>query len=140
MLRLHSARIAEMSPLLARLPVPVVIDHMGRIDASAGPDQAPFAALMRLLENEHVWVKVSGVERASRQDAPYADAVPFARTLAGRYPERLLWGTDWPHPNFRAGPPDDGALVSLLAHIASDEARQRALLVDNPMRFYRFPK
>ena len=140
MLRLHSARIAEMSPLLARLPVPVVIDHMGRIDASAGPDQAPFAALMWLLENEHVWVKVSGVERASRQDAPYADAVPFARTLAGRYPERVLWATDWPHPNFRAGPPDDGALVSLLAHIASDEARQRALLVDNPMRFYRFPK
>lgn len=132
--------IAEMAPTLSRLPVPVVIDHMGRIDASAGLEQEPFSALMRLLEYEHVWVKVSGSERASRQDAPYADAVPFARRLVESFPNRVLWGTDWPHPNFRSTPPDDGVLTTLLVDIAPNEEHLQMLLVDNPMRLYQFTK
>ena len=136
---MEASLIAGLAPVLASLPATVVIDHMGRIDASLGQDDEAFQALLRLLENEHVWVKVSGSERASRRDAPYEDAVPFARRLVRTYPDRVLWGTDWPHPNFRADPPDDGVLVDLLADIAPDEASLHALLVDNPMRLYRFP-
>jgi 2-pyrone-4,6-dicarboxylate lactonase len=135
---MEAALIEALAPTFAALPVPVVVDHMGRIDASAGPDQAPFAALMRLMKNENIWVKVSGCERASRQDPPYADALPFARRLVESFPDRVLWGTDWPHPNFRAEPPDDGVLVDLLPGIARTGALMRALLVDNPMRLYRF--
>ncbi|MBP1853422.1 amidohydrolase family protein [Rhizobium halophytocola] len=137
-IHMEAGLIAEMAPVLASLPVPVVIDHMGRVDASLGLDQAPFTALMQLLENDHVWVKVSGCERSSRQDAPYADALPYARKLVETYSERVLWGTDWPHPNFRADPPDDGVLFDLLQAIAPTPALLQALMVDNPMRLYKF--
>ncbi|WP_417686611.1 amidohydrolase family protein [Roseibium sp.] len=130
--------IAEKAEGLAKASTPVVIDHMGRIDASLGMDQEPFNALLRLMENKHVLVKVSGCERASRQDEPYADAVPFARKLVDTFPARVLWGTDWPHPNFRADAPDDGVLVDLIPQIAPTGELQQALLVDNPMRFYSF--
>ncbi|WP_445682518.1 amidohydrolase family protein [Radicibacter daui] len=137
-LHMEAALIEEMAPVIRELPLPVVIDHMGRVDASLGLDQAPFTALMKLLEKEHVWVKVSGSERSSRQEAPYADAVPFARTLVETFSDRVLWGTDWPHPNFRADPPDDGVLFDLLAQIAPTPALLQALMVDNPQRLYRF--
>ncbi len=138
-IHMDAALIADMAPLLARLPVPVVIDHFGRIDASEGAEPVGWAELRRLLEHPHLWVKVSGTERASRQDAPYDDAVPFARRLVADHPDRVLWGTDWPHPNFRADPPDDdGVLVSLLARIAPTAPELQALLVDNPNRLYRF--
>ncbi len=137
-IHMDSALIADMAPVLGNMPVPVVIDHMGRIDASQGLDQPAFQALQRLLDRESVWVKVSGSERASRQDAPYADALPFARRLVERFPAQVLWGTDWPHPNFRAAPPDDGVLFDLLPEIAPTEALLAGLMVDNPMRLYRF--
>jgi 2-pyrone-4,6-dicarboxylate lactonase len=137
-IHMDSDLIAEKATALAKASVPVVIDHMGRIDASLGLDQAPFEALLWLMKNKHILVKVSGSERASRQDAPYADAVPFARKLVESFPDRVLWGTDWPHPNFRSLPPDDGDLVDLIPEIAPTKELQQALLVDNPMRFYRF--
>lgn len=137
-IHMEAGLIADMAPLLAALPVPVVIDHMGRINASAGLDQALFAALLRLMEHDHLWTKVSGVERASRADPPYDDAVPFAARLVRDYPGRVLWGSDWPHPNFRAAPPDDGVLFSLLPRIAPTPALLQALLVDNPARLYGF--
>jgi 2-pyrone-4,6-dicarboxylate lactonase len=130
--------IAEKASGLAKAGVPVVIDHIGRVDASLGMDQEPYNALLELMENEHILVKVSGCERASREDPPYADAVPFARKLVETYPGRVLWGTDWPHPNFRADPPDDGTLVDLIPEIAPTQELQQALLVDNPLRFYGF--
>ena len=139
-IHMESSLIEGMADGLAKSSVPVVIDHMGRVDASLGLDQAPFNALLRLMENDHLLVKVSGCERASRQDAPYGDAVPFARTLVERFPDRVLWGTDWPHPNFRADAPDDGVLVDLIPEIAPTAELQQALLVDNPHRFYRFDK
>jgi 2-pyrone-4,6-dicarboxylate lactonase len=80
-------------------------------------------------------VKVSGCERASRQLAPWRDAIPFAKKLVAEFGDRALWGTDWPHPNL-AEIPDDGLMVDLLAEIAPGEAQRKALLVDNPARFY----
>ena len=124
--------------LLDRLPVPYVIDHMARVDAAAGLDQAPFAFLLGLLDDDRAWVKVSGAERLSADGPPhYADVVPYARALIKAAPERILWGTDWPHPNVRQVP-DDGDLVDLLAAFVPDEATRHAILVDNPARLYDF--
>lgn len=137
-IQMDAARIEELSPILIRSACPVIIDHMGRIDASLGLDQAPFQALLRLIQHENNWVKVSGVDRATRQGPPYADAVPFARKLVGEFGDRVVWGTDWPHPNHGGPIPDDGVLVDCLAGIAPTAGQRQALLVDNPQRFYRF--
>jgi 2-pyrone-4,6-dicarboxylate lactonase len=134
-IHLDAQLLPELGPALRRSPVPVVIDHMGRIDASLGLAQKPFSDLLALLDAEHVWVKVSGAERISRARAPWPDAIPFARKLVAEHGERVLWGTDWPHPNLKEVP-DDGALVDLIAEIAPDAAARHALLVDNPARFY----
>jgi 2-pyrone-4,6-dicarboxylate lactonase len=136
-IHLDSKRIEELAPALKRSPVPVVIDHMARIDASNGLEQRPFRELLKLLEDPKFWVKVSGSERASRQGSPWSDAIPFARKLVAECGERALWGTDWPHPNLKEVP-DDGLMVDLIAEIAPGEAQRRALLVDNPQRFYGF--
>jgi 2-pyrone-4,6-dicarboxylate lactonase len=130
--------IEELAPVLLRSAVPVVIDHMGRVDASLGVDQPAFRKLLALMRDPRVRVKVSGSERISRRPAPWRDAIPFARTLVAEFGDRVFWGTDWPHPNL-AFVPDDGMLVDLVAEIAPTEAERRALLVDNPQRFYGFP-
>lgn len=135
-LHLESQMIVKMMPELKLSPVPVVIDHMGRIDASRGLDQPGFTHLLKLMEDKRFWVKVSGLERASRQGAPYADAVPFARRLVAEFGERVVWGSDWPHPNLEAVP-DDGMLVDLIGEFANAGQRQ-ALLVDNPQKLYKF--
>ena len=136
-IHMDGSRIAELTPALMRSPVPVVIDHMGRIDASKGLDHADFKALVELLRAKHVWVKVSGSERISKQRAPWKDAVPFARKLVAEFGQRAVWGTDWPHPNLKEVP-DDGDLVDLISEIAPTEAQRQALLVDNPQRLYGF--
>jgi 2-pyrone-4,6-dicarboxylate lactonase len=137
-LQIHMAGelIAELAPSLKRSPVPVVIDHIGRIDASLGLEQPAFRALLGLMENKHVWVKVSGADRITRAGPPYADAVPFARKLVAEFGDRCVWGTVWPHPN-HTHVPDDGQLVDILAEIAPGAALQ-AVMVDNPMRLYKF--
>ncbi len=139
-LQIHMAAelIVELSAAIATSPVPVVIDHMGRIDASLGLDQPAFQHLLRLMDHPHVWVKVSGSDRATRQGPPYADAVPFAVKLVADFGDRVLWGTDWPHPNHQGPIPDDGALVDLVAAIAPTQSARQALLVDNPQRLYGF--
>jgi len=134
----ESSSIHELGPSLGKSAVPVVIDHMGRIDASRGLDQPDFKALLELLQDKRFLVKVSGSERCSKLGPPYADAVPFARKLVAEFGDRTLWGTDWPHPNLNHVP-DDGQLADLLKEIAPSDAQQRALLVDNPQHFYRFP-
>ena len=135
-LHLESGMILKMTPELKFSPVPVVIDHMGRIDASRGLDHPDFTHLLKLMDDKRFWVKVSGLERASRQGAPYADAVPFARKLVGEFGDRVLWGSDWPHPNLDSIP-DDGILVDLIGEFAN-EAQRQALLVDNPQKLYKF--
>jgi len=135
---LDAADIVELSGLLRGLPVPFVIDHMGRVQAAAGLQQEPFRALLDLVQLDTCWVKVCGAERVSTEGPPFHDAVPFARALIDAAPDRVLWGTDWPHPNVGRHVPDDGDLVGLVAAMAPDEAVRRKLLVDNPARLYDF--
>jgi len=137
-IHMEAGLIAELTPTLRQSPVPVMIDHMGRIDASLGLEQPAFRALLALMADKNVWVKVSGTDRATRQGPPYADAAPFARKLVAEFGDRVVWGTDWPHPNHAPPVVDDGLLVDILAEIAPSEAARHALLVDNPQRFYRF--
>jgi len=137
-LHFDAADLPAYAAFLDRLACPYVIDHMARIDASAGLDQGPFQALLRLLADGRCWVKVSGAERLTAGGAPpYDDVVPYARALIANAPDRVLWGTDWPHPNVRHMP-DDGDLVDLLADFAPDEATRHRILVDNPQRLYDF--
>jgi 2-pyrone-4,6-dicarboxylate lactonase len=130
--------LAERWPLFTSLPTVVVVDHMGRPDVSQpvdGPDFARFTRFMR--ENENVWSKVSGAERLSISGPPeYADVVPFARHIVETFPDRVIWGTDWPHPNMKSHMPDDGNLVDVVPRIAPTEDLQHRLLVDNPTRLY----
>ena len=137
-LHLDAADIVELMPLLRRLALPFVIDHMGRVKAEAGLEQAPFRALLELMRLDTCWVKVCGAERVSSQGPPFTDAVPFARALVEAAPDRVLWGTDWPHPNIARHMPNDGDLVDLVPLIAPDAATQRKLLVANPARLYDF--
>jgi 2-pyrone-4,6-dicarboxylate lactonase len=135
----ESSLVHEFAPFLERSAVPVVIDHMGRMDSSRGVDQPDFRALLELMRDSRFYVKVSGSERNSRQPPPWKDSVPFARKLVAEFGDRCFWGTDWPHPNLDAVP-DDGMLVDLLTEIAPLAAQRQALLVDNPRRFYGFGK
>jgi 2-pyrone-4,6-dicarboxylate lactonase len=136
-LHFESSLVYSLAPVLLRSPVPIVIDHMARIDASRGLDQPDFRKLRELMRDERIWVKVSGAERVSRDGPPYDDAIPFARALVEDAGDRVLWGTDWPHPNL-AHVPDDGTLVDLLAAVTPSERQRQALLVANPERLYRF--
>ena len=130
--------LAERWQLFTSLPVVVVVDHMGRPDVSRPVDGAEFALFTRFLrEHENVWSKVGGAERVSISGPPdYADFVPFARRVVAAFPDRVLWGTDWPHPNMKSHMPDDGALVEMIPRIAPTDDLQHRLLVANPMRLY----
>ncbi len=137
-IHMDGGHIAELAPAIRRSSVPVMIDHIGRIDASLGREQPAFRALLALMQNRNVWIKVSGIDRATRQGPPYNDAIPFARKLVEEFGDRVVWGTDWPHPNHEPPVVDDGVLVDSLAQIAPHERARKALLVENPQRFYRF--
>ncbi|MFN3988243.1 MAG: amidohydrolase family protein [Rhodocyclaceae bacterium] len=139
-LQIHGAPslLTELAPGLRRSPVPVVIDHIGRIDASLGLQQPDFRALLALMDDERFWVKLSGMDRITRLGPPYVDAQPFAIKLITEFGDRVLWGNDWPHPN-HAGPiPDEDQLVQLIARIAPQDDQRQRLMVDNPQRLYRF--
>ena len=134
----EAADLAELYAFLATLPAPLVIDHMGRPDVSKavdGPDFARFVSLMR--EREDLWCKVTCPERLSLRGPPgFDDFVPFARHLVEQFPDRVLWGTDWPHPNLKGYMPNDGDLVDIIPRIAPTTDLQRRLLVDNPTKLY----
>jgi 2-pyrone-4,6-dicarboxylate lactonase len=134
----EAADLAERWNLFTSLPATVVVDHMGRPDVSQPLDGAGFALFTRFMaEHENVWSKVSGPERLSVAGPPeYADFVPFARHIVETFPDRVLWGTDWPHPNMKSHMPDDGALVDVIPRIARTDDLQRRLLIDNPLRLY----
>ncbi|WP_292898471.1 amidohydrolase family protein [Nitratireductor sp.] len=128
--------LPELEPFLRGLPTTVVVDHMGRPDVAAGVDAAPFRAFVDMLEDEKFWVKVGCPERLTVEGPPYHDVAPFARNLVETYSDRVLWGTDWPHPNMKSHIPDDGLLVDLIPSIAPTPDLQRKLLVANPSRLY----
>lgn len=134
----EAADLPELYELFSSLPTTVVVDHMGRPDVRKSVDGPEFGLFLRLMrEHPNFWSKVSCPERLSYSGPPrYEDVVPFARLLVERFPDRVLWGTDWPHPNLKNHMPDDGKLVDYVPSIAVTPELQRRLLVDNPMRLY----
>lgn len=134
-LHLDANDIEALSPLVRELPLPFVIDHMGRVESAKGTDQPAFRALLDLAAMPGCWIKVSGAERISFP--PYDAAVPFARALVEAAPDRCLWGTDFPHPN-PTHEADEADLVDLIPLFAPDPAQQERLLVGNPARLYGF--
>jgi len=134
----EAAELPQLYDFFASLPTTVVVDHMGRPDVTRPVDGPEFELFVRLMrERPNIWSKVSCPDRLSRSGAPdYADVVPFARRLVETFPDRVLWGTDWPHPNLKSHMPDDGALVDFIPRIAPAAHLQRQLLSDNPARLY----
>lgn len=129
--------LEELQPFLAAIPVPIVIDHMGRPDVTQGPDGADMTAFRRLLDSrDDIWTKVTCADRLDAAGPPYRDFVRSVRPLVEAYPDRVLWGTDWPHPNMEKVLPDDGHLVDTIPEIAPTAELQHKLLVANPMRLY----
>ena len=130
--------LAERWNLFTTLGVPLIVDHMGRPDVTKPVDGEEFGQFLRFMDTSgDVWSKVSCPDRLSVEGPPaYSDVRPFARTVVERYPDRVLWGTDWPHPNMKSHMPDDGLLVDVIPHVAPTEELQQALLVDNPTRLY----
>jgi 2-pyrone-4,6-dicarboxylate lactonase len=138
-LHFDASDLVEFSSMLRSLPVPFIIDHMGRVPTKDGLQQAPFQRLLELARHhEDCWVKICGAERISSAGPPFTDAVPFAQELIRAAPDRILWGTDWPHPNISRHMPNDGDLVDLIPLFAPDAAMQKRILVDNPHRLYGF--
>lgn len=134
-LHLDAPAIAPLSAIIRKLPLPFVIDHMGRVPGKDGIDQPPLRALLELAKLPNCWIKVCGAERISLP--PYAEAVPIAHAIVSAIPKRVLWGTDFPHPN-PTHEADEADLVDLVPQYASDTATQKQLLVDNPARLYGF--
>jgi 2-pyrone-4,6-dicarboxylate lactonase len=137
-LLIDASGLAEHSGLLRRLPLPYVIDHMGRVDASRGVRQEPLEALLRLLRSDDkCWVKLSGADRVSAMCGSLRDAVPVAHEIIDAAPDRVLWGTDWPHPHVKLLPADH-ELIDLIPLLAPDADRRQRMLVANPERLYGF--
>jgi predicted TIM-barrel fold metal-dependent hydrolase len=134
-LHLDAPDIIPLSPMIRKLPLPFVVDHMGRVPAKDGVDQPPLRALLELSRLENCWIKVCGAERISMP--PYDAAVPIAHALVEAAPTRVLWGTDFPHPNATHAA-DEADLVDLVPQYAQDALAQKRLLVDNPARLYGF--
>ncbi len=129
--------LEELIPFLEAIPTIIVVDHLGRPDIAQGPGGADITAFKALLDSHpNIWTKVSGAERLSLPGPPFDDFVAVVRPVVERYPDRVLWGTDWPHPNMEHRIPDDGQLVDVLPRIAPTPELQRKLLIDNPMRLY----
>jgi 2-pyrone-4,6-dicarboxylate lactonase len=130
--------LTDVAPALRGSPVPVVIDHIGRVDAGLGLQQPAFDALRSLLDSPIFWVKVSGVDRITRLGPPYDDAVPFAARLVAEFGDRVVWGNDWPHPNHAGPVPVEEELTAQILRMAPTAAAVQRLMVDNPQRLYRF--
>jgi 2-pyrone-4,6-dicarboxylate lactonase len=133
----ESPLLESITPFLEAIPTTIVLDHMSVPDVSKGVDHPNFQNYLKLLDrNKKIWVKVTCPERLSKSGPPYDDVLPYARALTERFTDRILWGTDWPHPNMTTHVPDDGQLVDMIPKFAPSAAQQKAMLVDNPMRLY----
>lgn len=130
--------LLQLLPALKNLPVPFVIDHMGRIDIDNGLRSEAFNALLQLHHCQQAWIKISGVDRLTGGAAPYTAGHAFMKAIIDAMPDRTLWGTDWPHPNVAGEVPDDGLLLNIFGAVCEDAAIRQHILVDNPQRLYRF--
>ncbi len=138
-LHLRGEQIVAMADLIERLPGTLVIDHMARLPQPEGTSHPAFAIVRRLLDSGRAWVKLSGAYLDTRTGPPeYADATRVAREFVRAAPERVVWGSDWPHPTERDAKPDDAVLFDLLAQWALDAATRHRILVDNPAILYGF--
>jgi len=137
-LLMDGRRLPSISARLTQLPVPFVIDHMGYIPTASGLDGPGFRELCTLLKEADCWVKISGANRISSQPIPYRDTIAFAQALVATRPERVVWGSDWPHVAIKGPMVNDGVLLDLLAEWVPDEATRNRILVDNPAALYRF--
>ena len=137
-LHLDTQDLVDLNDEFRNVPIPMVIDHMGRVKAGEGLEQKPFKVLLEWMKHDKFWVKVCGAERISAMGPPFTDAVPFARALIEAAPDRILWGTDWPHPNVGKHMPNDGDLMDLFSLMAPEPELQYKILVDNPARLYGF--
>jgi predicted TIM-barrel fold metal-dependent hydrolase len=137
-LHVDGAMLPDLLPRLLALPVPFVVDHMGRLKATDGLDSPAMRALLSLADVPQAWVKVSGIDRIASGQRPFAEGIPFVRALVEAMPDRTLWGTDWPHPNVAGDMPDDGELVDTFFDACPDAALRQRVLVDNPARLYGF--
>ena len=135
----HPEQIVALAPVLQALPVPLVIDHLGRIDPAEGPSAQAFGVLRRLLDSGNTWVKLSGAYMRSAVQGPsYADTLPLGQALVRAAPSHLVWGSDWPHTTEAPGTVNDADLVDLLRAWAGSAAAMDRILVDNPARLYGF--
>ena len=133
----EASDLADLQPFLQQLPGIIVVDHMGRPDVTKGVNHPDFQRFMDLMSgNENIWSKVTCPERLTVVGPPYEDVVPYYKAILQEFEDRVLWGTDWPHPNMKSHMPDDGALVDYIPQIAETSAQQQKLLVNNPMRLY----
>jgi predicted TIM-barrel fold metal-dependent hydrolase len=145
-LHIDPKNLLEQEKRIRTMPTPMVIDHMARVKPAEGLDQPAFRLLLDLLKARHVWVKVSGADKICNTKVhsyfalPFIELIPFARAVIAAAPDRIIWGTDWPHSNnFAPGhTPNDGDLVDLLAAFAPDEQIRKKILVDNPAALYKF--
>ena len=130
--------LADLYEFFAALPTTVVVDHIGRPDVTRSADGEEFDLFVRLMqENDNIWCKVTCPDRLSQSGPPgYEDVIPFAKRIVETFPDRVLWGTDWPHPNLKSHMPDDGHLVDFIPKIATTSELQAKLLVNNPLRLY----
>jgi|TARA_B110000908_G_C10258937_1_gene457663 2-pyrone-4,6-dicarboxylate lactonase len=135
----ESQEFADIESLLMQLPTPIAIDHMGRPNVEKGLDHPDFVRICEMVRNRpDTWIKVGCLERLTKQAPLYHDVIPYARYLVEQFPDQVLWGTDWPHPNMKSHMPDDGALVDTIPLIAPTAELQQKLLVGNPARLYQF--
>jgi 2-pyrone-4,6-dicarboxylate lactonase len=127
----------ELRPFFDAIPVPIVIDHMGRPDVTQGPDGPDMRALRGLLDSrEDINIKTTCPDRLDDAGAPWDAFAHAVAPLVSDYPDRCLWGTDWPHPNMQDAIPDDGKIVDMIPLIATTTTLQQKTLIDNPMRLY----
>jgi D-galactarolactone isomerase len=140
-IHMRGDQIVEIKEVLQRLPSPIVFDHMGRIPASASISHPAFGVIGKLIDKGHTWVKLSSAYQDSKVGPPsYADVMGLAQAYVKAAPERMLWGSDWPHPTEKSAKPDDAILLDLLSDWAPDVKTRRRILVENPETLYGFTK
>jgi 2-pyrone-4,6-dicarboxylate lactonase len=137
-IHVNAEDLVAFAEFFANIDMPIVVDHMGRVPCDQGTGQQAFQILKSFMRRENWWCKICGAERISRAGPPFHDAIPFARELVALAADRILWGTDFPHPNITRWMPNDGDLLDLFPLMIEDETLQRKILVHNPARLYGF--
>jgi len=130
--------LMEHAAMLRKLSMPLIIDHMGHVDVTAGFDQKPFRLMLDMMKDGNTFVKIATGDRESKTGYPWDDVVPYGARVVETAPERVIWGTDWPHPQYKGPMPDEGKQFELFCRMAPDEKAREQILVKNPETLYGF--